>query len=155
MSLLREEIAFVSSFRILKNISLFFLCIGVQIIEKFRMAYRSFLERLRSFNLFDSNDARNDPYELRTSIISTRVYIILVCLFTVILIIYGSTNVRSQTFTLLKPSQTTFENLYLKYSSDVQCLCQQIAIQYDQFISLSPTYHPICTSILRLMHCYI
>jgi hypothetical protein len=58
------------------------------------------------------------------------------CLFVIILIIYGSTNVRTQTLTILKPSQTIFEDLYRKYSGTIKCSCKQIAIRYDRFVSL-------------------
>ena len=103
---------------------------------------------MRKLNLFQKYDVtRNDPQELQTSIITTRIYIILLCLTMCILTIYAATNFHTQTLTIMNPSQSTFENLHMKYSSNVECLCKEISIQYDSFVSLSPEYHPVCSSL--------
>ncbi|CAF4015884.1 unnamed protein product [Rotaria sp. Silwood1] len=119
----------------------------IRLIERRRMLWRLVIDKIRKLNLFNTNITRNDPFELRTSIISTRIYIILVCVSVCILIIYVSTNTRTQTFTILNPSQNTFEDLYMKYSSIVKCPCKTIAIQYDNFVSEYSQYHPVCSSL--------
>ncbi|CAF0798760.1 unnamed protein product [Adineta ricciae] len=106
------------------------------------------IDHLKQFNLFKKFDAtRNDPYELRTSRIATRFFSIVFLVTMCILVIYALVSVRTQSFTILQPSQSTFENLYMKYSSEVKCACKQSFISYESFLSLSPEYHPVCSSL--------
>ncbi|UJR19439.1 hypothetical protein I4U23_022569 [Adineta vaga] len=122
--------------------------IQISLTERFRNLSRSIPQRMKKLNLFEKYDSsRKDPYELQTSQIITRIYLILLCLTMCILIIYVSTITRTQIFIIKKPSQKTFESLYSKYSDTMKCLCKQISIPYDNFISLSPKYHPICSSL--------
>ena len=44
------------------------------------------------------------------------------------------------------PSVETFEQLYRNYSTQVQCPCRRIIINYGSFLSLTPRYHPVCSS---------
>ncbi|UJR11653.1 hypothetical protein I4U23_015834 [Adineta vaga] len=119
-----------------------------RLIDRLQIACRSIPDQLKQLNLFKKYDAtRNDPYELQTSRIATRTYIVLFPLTMCILIIYASVNVRTQTFTISQPSHSTFENLHMEYSSKVKCPCKQSYIPYDSFLSLSPEYHPVCSSL--------
>jgi hypothetical protein len=64
-----------------------------------------------------------------------------------IITIYLIFSVRVHTITVEKPSQTTFENLYNRYTSALQCPCSRIANSYQLFTSLSPVFHPVCSSL--------
>ena len=88
-----------------------------------------------------------DRFELRSFVIATRVYLILLTVSIAILLVYTMLTPRLQTGTVFQPDRTTFENLYLSYSSTLQCPCNQIIIPYSSFIILSPKYHPVCSSL--------
>ncbi len=64
-----------------------------------------------------------------------------------ILGVYASVTVRTQTFTISQPSQTTFEKLHIEYSNQLKCPCKQSLISYERFLSLTPEYHPVCSSL--------
>ena len=96
------------------------------------------IDHLKQLNLFKKFDAtRNDPYELQTSRLATRIFLIVFILTMCILLIYALVSVRTQSFTILQPSQSTFENLYMEYSSEVKCICKQSFISYENFLSFS------------------
>ncbi|CAF1043789.1 unnamed protein product [Adineta ricciae] len=119
-----------------------------RLIDRFRILCQSMIDHLKQLNLFKKFDAtRNDPYELQTSRIATRFFLIVFLLTMCILVIYVLVSVRTQSFTILQPSQSTFENLHMKYSSEVKCACKQSFISYESFISLLPEYHPVCSSL--------
>ncbi|CAF3730830.1 unnamed protein product [Rotaria sp. Silwood1] len=54
---------------------------------------------------------------------------------------------QTQTITIQNPTRTIYEDLFNKYPTILQCQCSQIAISYNSFLSISPQYHPICSSI--------
>ncbi|UJR38740.1 hypothetical protein I4U23_031405 [Adineta vaga] len=116
-------------------------------IDYLRNLSHSIAGKLKQMNLFKKYDAtHNNPYDLQTARIATRIYIILFVLTMCILIIYESVAVRTQTFTISQPSQTTFEKLHIEYSDRVKCPCKQSIISYEHFLFFSPEYHPVCSS---------
>ncbi|CAF4838349.1 unnamed protein product [Rotaria sp. Silwood1] len=54
---------------------------------------------------------------------------------------------QTQTITIQNPTRTIYEDLFNKYPTILQCQCSQIAISYKSFLSISPKYHAICSSI--------
>ncbi|CAF1538112.1 unnamed protein product [Adineta ricciae] len=120
----------------------------IRLMTRLSILYHSTVDKLKRLNLFKKFDTiHDDPYELQTSRIATRIYIILFSLIMCILMIYVFVNTRTQTFTILQPSKNTFEDLSMKYSSQVKCPCKQSFILYENFLSLSPEYHPVCSSL--------
>ena len=113
----------------------------------FQLAWNSIRVKIREFNLFRSAAMCQDRFQLRSFIIATRVYLILLGCSMGILFVYTMLGVRVQTNTVAQPNRATFENLYRSYASSLQCPCNQIIIPYSSFIVLSPTYHPVCSSI--------
>jgi hypothetical protein len=97
-------------------------------------------------NLFESEASHSNAFNLRTAIISTRVYLLLLTLTITILITFTSLQGQTISVTIKNPSQTMYENLYNKYSSRVQCPCSKITIPYSSFVSISVQYHPVCLS---------
>lgn len=110
-------------------------------------AWNSIRVQIREFNLFRSAAMCQDRFQLRSFVIATRVYLILIGFCISILFVYTMVGVRVQTNTILKPNRGTFENLYNSYASVLQCPCNQIIIPYGSFIVLSPKYHPVCSSL--------
>ena len=103
--------------------------------------------RLNEFNLFETSLTRTDAYELQTARISTRVYLVALLLTLSIITVYLLLPFRVQAVTIENPSQTIFEKLHDKYPSTLQCPCSQIVNPYELFTSISPTYHPVCSSL--------
>ena len=115
--------------------------------ERLQLVWNWIRVKIRELNLFKSAAMCQDRFKLRSYVIATRVYLILLGFFIGILFAYTMLSVRIQTNTILKPNLATFENLYASYASTLQCPCNQIIIPYSSFIVLSPTYHPICSSL--------
>jgi hypothetical protein len=89
---------------------------------------------------------RTDPFELTTLRISTRIYLVLLCLSMIIIVLFTWLNVRTQNVTVEDPSQDTFEELQENYPRSLQCPCTRIDIPHHLFISVSPQFHPVCES---------
>ncbi|UJR34210.1 hypothetical protein I4U23_021616 [Adineta vaga] len=96
---------------------------------------------LRNLNLF-SSDNTIDPHQNRNSLISTRVYLI-VLLITLI----------SLTLTLLLIPQITKITIHYPtleqfqtFPFDVQCSCSHLSISYGTFLTLEAKFHEICSS---------
>ncbi|CAF2169519.1 unnamed protein product [Rotaria magnacalcarata] len=118
----------------------------VPLIERIRAAWRRIQINALQLNLFKTGKTRTDALELRVGIISTRIYIILLCLFFTVLIIFNGLRTQLQNVSIQNPSQIIFEDLQKSYPITLQCPCSEIAISFDSFLSLSPTYHPVCSS---------
>ncbi|CAF1641592.1 unnamed protein product, partial [Adineta ricciae] len=88
-----------------------------------------------------------DEYELRIQRWSTRLYIILLFIAMLILFVYTILQIDSIQITIDNPSLTTYTDLYEKYGN-IKCPCTDIAITYRTFLTLSPTYHQVCSSDL-------
>ena len=52
----------------------------------------------------------------------------------------------TQTVTINSPMLALYSSLYEKHSETLTCPCTNISIAQKEFISLMPTFHPICTS---------
>lgn len=124
--------------------------------------YRWIKEKVIKINLFENELSHTDPFHLRTSLISTRVYISLLLISIITLIVYTALDSQSQSMTIRNPSQTVYEDLLKKYPTTLSCRCNQITIPYSTFISIAVKYHPICSSyfvsdtwINRLFNPYI
>lgn len=105
------------------------------------------MNRLFDFNLFRTDISRTDPYEHRTGIIATRIYLLVLTFALATIMAYLSASVRVHSNTIEKPSRLIFENLYQKYTITLQCPCSHIANGYALFTSISPVFHPVCSSL--------
>lgn len=108
---------------------------------------RQFQTKILQFNLFKPSNTNVDPFEQTTSIITTRIYVLLLCITVTILVFFTALQTQVHSVTIDKPSQTVYEDLYNNYPNTLQCPCAQIAVHYNSFLSLSPTYHPVCSSL--------
>ena len=108
--------------------------------------FRTIKQGLINLNLFD--DDTNDHYEKRNQILSTRSYIIVFVMILFIFILYTSLSSQTTTIRISKPTLNQYVNLYEKHSNKLQCPCKNISISYEIFLSIEPTFHPICLSNL-------
>ncbi|CAF4341514.1 unnamed protein product [Rotaria sp. Silwood2] len=99
------------------------------------------------FNLFKTPATFHDPYELTSSRITTRIYLLVLFLSSTILVIYTGSNVDKRIINIKNPSKIVYENLFKKFPLTLKCPCDQIVIPYGSFISFSPEYHPVCSSL--------
>ncbi|UJR34695.1 hypothetical protein I4U23_027472 [Adineta vaga] len=53
---------------------------------------------------------------------------------------------RNISVTVPKPSLVLFEQLQAKYPDTLSCPCRQVAVSYSSFLSITATYHQICSS---------
>ncbi|CAF4057188.1 unnamed protein product [Rotaria sp. Silwood2] len=118
----------------------------ISLTDRFRTVYSLIKTKLIHLNLFENHETQNDQVALNTSILSTRIFILILGVSIMILIGYTSSIVQTQTHIINNPSRAIYEDLYTKYSIMLQCECSEIAIPYGSFLSLSPEYHPVCSS---------
>ncbi len=105
------------------------------------------VRRSKKLNLFIDQACRSDPFHLRTMIISTRIYIVLLTVSIIILIVFTSLGTQSQTITKRNPSQADYEFLLGKYPQSLSCPCNRVTIPYGNFTSTNVDYHPVCSSV--------
>ncbi|CAF4031279.1 unnamed protein product, partial [Adineta steineri] len=117
------------------------------ILQRLRNAQNTMKNKIIELNLFKTAAARTNPFELKTTKIITYVYLITMLLALSIVTIYLLASTQVRTKTIQNPSQMIFKNLNEKYMSTLQCPCSSIANSYELFTSLSPTFHPICSSL--------
>ncbi|CAF0857897.1 unnamed protein product [Adineta steineri] len=117
------------------------------ILQRLRNAQNTMKNKIIELNLFKTAAARTNPFELKTTKIITYVYLITMLLALSIVTIYLLASTQVRTETIQNPSQMIFKNLNEKYMSTLQCPCSSIANSYESFTSLSPTFHPICSSL--------
>ena len=96
---------------------------------------------LIELNLFKSG--LNEGDVVRQERWSTRLYITLMMISLLVLVIYVALGIRTVHVTVHEPSSELFETLQLKYSETLKCPCSQIAVKYDRFIQVQPTYHQV------------
>ncbi|CAM4823181.1 unnamed protein product [Rotaria magnacalcarata] len=83
---------------------------------------------------------------VQVGIYSTRLYIILLMTGVFVLIIYTSSETRSQQIIIRNPSSQQFQQLNSKYPSILSCPCTHTSIQRSTFMYNNVSFHPFCTS---------
>ncbi|CAF1269254.1 unnamed protein product [Adineta steineri] len=103
---------------------------------------------LNEFNLFHAVPPSQDPKILRRNRRLTRIYLVLLIMFFYILAVY--TVLAQETVLVIdkNPSVSKYSELSNQYHRTLKCPCSDIAVKYEQFITLDPQYHPICSSAL-------
>ena len=96
---------------------------------------------LVELNLFKSG--LNEVEVVRKERWSTRLYLILLMMSLLVLVIYSAFGIQTVHVTVEEPSSELFERLQLRYSETLQCPCSQIAVKYERFIQIQPTYHRV------------
>lgn len=101
---------------------------------------------IANFNLFASS-ATTNPVDLQNQRISTRIFIVLLGLSTIVLFIYNLTIHVTNTITIDSPSYAQYQGLYSKYPDTLSCPCSQISIEYQEFFQVEYTMHQVCGSV--------
>lgn len=75
---------------------------------------------------------------------STRLYLVLFILSTIITTFYYTIIPHTETILIKSPSFTKYSTL--AHQSSLQCPCSKIAIAFEEFIQIEPFYHELCRS---------
>ena len=96
--------------------------------------------RARSFNLFKNST------KVHHEIASTRLYLIILLVFIIVIIFYTSLTYVIQLVTITSPTYDQFTELDAQHSSSLRCPCSNLAVEHRTFVTLSPRFHQICSS---------
>jgi hypothetical protein len=119
-------------------------------IEQLRRFWINGKEKLIKLNIFHSNHPEIivDEHELKTQIISTRVFLILLIIPLLILAVYTSEVPITTTITVDSPSYDKYSRMYSQYSRSLSCPCTTISIPYNQFLDVQVArFHQVCQSV--------
>ena len=99
---------------------------------------------VRTMNLFSANS--NQMSIQRHERIMTRIYIVSMLVVFIILLFYTSLHKNANSYTVYNVTQPIIEQLFVAYPDTIQCPCRYYSMHYDSFISISTSFHQICTS---------
>ncbi|CAF1541165.1 unnamed protein product [Adineta ricciae] len=105
------------------------------------------LHFIRAFNHFPSVPPSVNERALRNERISTRLFIFLLVLSSIILLLYNSLINVITIETAQSPPFEQYRQLYKKYPQTLTCPCQSLLIDYEHIFDLDYTLHQVCTSI--------
>ncbi|UJR24493.1 hypothetical protein I4U23_005868 [Adineta vaga] len=54
---------------------------------------------------------------------------------------------RTKTIAISKPSLAQYSQLYSAYPEKLKCPCSQTSMNYDEFLTIQPVFHQICSSV--------
>lgn len=103
---------------------------------------------LQTLNLFQSIPLTNDPDELRSQILSTRLFIGTMLLCLSILLIYTSTVRLNKLVIEPTPSLDRYKVLHEWYFQTLTCSCKQTAVELENMLRIDYTLHQVCSSFL-------
>ncbi|CAF1661409.1 unnamed protein product, partial [Adineta ricciae] len=106
--------------------------------------FRWIVDQLVKLNIFDKGTT--DEHSKRNEILSTRVYIISLIIILFVLTLITSLQSNLNTITMKNPTEDEYNKLQLKNFDHFQCPCAQISNTYDEFVTIIPEYHEICSS---------
>ncbi|UJR17488.1 hypothetical protein I4U23_004383 [Adineta vaga] len=109
--------------------------------------FRRFKHHLLTLNLFENANTHINELQASIERLTTRIYLAVVLILLTIFTIYLSFTIETKTYTIEKPSQAKYELLQENYSSSLECPCSTVTIPHREFLSISPIYHEVCSSI--------
>ena len=110
------------------------------------MILRRLFVLLRNLNLFPAIPPTSDQRQLKTQIITTRLFIATLLLALTILIIYTSSISIIQTKTHKDPSLQLYKKLFDQHSQSLVCPCTQVSVGYSLVLQGQYRLHQVCSS---------
>ena len=98
-----------------------------------------------TFNLYKHPNKRLDT-QVHHQRISTRIFLLLLTVSSIVLLFYVSLNNVRHTETVTNPSLNQINVLYQQYSDGLRCPCHTLSVEYQMFIKFDPQFHSICAS---------
>ncbi|UJR07153.1 hypothetical protein I4U23_011441 [Adineta vaga] len=141
--------------RLLKNSMIYSTPINQTLMRKvihfIQKPWKSILMKIRTVNIlppsYDISDQKEIEHALKNGFIATKLYFIFFILTIIILAFILRLMTNINVITINNPNRTVYENLLIEQgSTNLQCPCSNIAISYNRFIELEPSFHSICTS---------
>lgn len=99
---------------------------------------------IRNYNLFEHS--YTDEFTQRNEILSTRLYVLFMIIGFIAIVFYASIVQHIVIYHVESPPINTYRQLAKQYPS-LTCECQQPTTSYSVFVSFSPTFHQLCSSI--------
>ncbi|CAF1013972.1 unnamed protein product [Adineta ricciae] len=123
--------------QVVEDENLFILCHNIHPKKLF--------QSIQQVNLYKHIEKRSEE-DIRKQRLITRVYLILLAVSFTILLIFTSLSTEIVTITESNPSLLTYEELQIVHTNTLQCPCSTTTIPYENFLSLSPVLHQVCSS---------
>ena len=105
-------------------------------------------KHLQDFNIFQSAPPTMHPDELRSQIISTRIFISMMIICVYILLIYTSTLKLPKLVIEPTPTLDRYKFLHEWYFQTLTCPCKDTAIEQGHMLRIDYTLHQVCSSFL-------
>ncbi|CAF0795269.1 unnamed protein product [Adineta steineri] len=125
--------------------------------EDLRRLFNFLKSHLYRLNLF--NTASEDETIIQNERRSTRLYLVLLVISMIAFLVYYSAALYTEDVFIPSPSLDEYDRIQKEAS--LQCPCTNIAVKYEVFAEVVPTYHQLCESALvsdewinRLFHLY-
>ena len=122
-------------------------CLAQQTTMRFVTLPHLIVQKLKDLNLFSTSSPTEDPIELQTQRISTRLFILSLTFSFTILVVYTSTRQVIKTIKIANPTIDQYDALYRDHGEILSCPCTQISVPYSTFIRINYTLHQVCQSI--------
>ena len=103
------------------------------------------IHQFKKLNLFiDATTIHEeDAQVLQNQISATRVYISFMVISIFTLVVFTSLAPKDISVTVTKSSLAQYNDLQVRYSRTLSCPCENTAIPYGSFLSITPTYHQV------------
>ncbi|CAF4123185.1 unnamed protein product, partial [Adineta steineri] len=112
--------------------------------EDLRRLFNFLKSHLYRFNLF--NTASEDETIIQNERRSTRLYVVLLVTSMIIFLVYYSAAIYTEDVFIPSPSLDEYD--HIQNETSLQCPCTNIAVKYEVFAEVVPTYHQLCESAL-------
>ncbi|CAF4078323.1 unnamed protein product [Adineta steineri] len=121
-----------------------------------KILFRWLYNKVCDYNLFmledneyiDDDDEPEEPTTvLKKQKYTTWLYILFLMVSLYILFYIALIKPQSRTITEPYITPDIFNQLYIKYPTDLKCLCSNVTLSYETFVSQKITFHPVCSSI--------
>jgi hypothetical protein len=101
-------------------------------------------QKFLTMNLFKKETSISQMENVNAfAVIASRFYLIFLICSVLVLILFDGLRQTNIFVTKKSPSLATFEELYNAYPTTISCPCQQIAVPYDTFLSVSVSFHQV------------
>lgn len=128
----------------LSNIHIYFRFSGYTSWTRLRLLVVKIQKALVNYNMFKSRSP--DLHRVYQERVSTRVYLLLLVLCTIVFSINTFFTVQTTIVVVNSPTKIQYDALQASYPDSLQCPCEHVSVLYDTFIKFAPTFHQICFS---------
>ena len=112
--------------------------------DRLRRLLQWLWERFSRLNLF-SHQSYSER-RIRIGRYITWLYLVLFSVTILIMTLYTALSVQIQTGIVHNLTESLYEQIQMKYPYSLSCPCSHLAIDYNEFIRVTPLFHQICSS---------